>query len=85
MDKINQFKIFSKKFESILVAKAFEIYWNKYILKLTYKYSWSLFFKKNVLIKYLIFRFETVAKLGQGTYGKVQLGINKETGQEVRF
>uniref|UniRef100_A0ABL0DHA2 Protein kinase domain-containing protein n=1 Tax=Rhodnius prolixus TaxID=13249 RepID=A0ABL0DHA2_RHOPR len=28
-------------------------------------------------------RFETVAKLGQGTYGKVQLGINKETGQEV--
>lgn len=22
-------------------------------------------------------------KLGQGTYGKVQLGINKETGQEV--
>ncbi|KAK9500157.1 hypothetical protein O3M35_001471 [Rhynocoris fuscipes] len=28
-------------------------------------------------------RFETIAKLGQGTYGKVQLGINKETGQEV--
>uniref|UniRef100_A0A146M0I2 NUAK family SNF1-like kinase 1 n=1 Tax=Lygus hesperus TaxID=30085 RepID=A0A146M0I2_LYGHE len=28
-------------------------------------------------------RFETIAKLGQGTYGKVQLGVNKETGQEV--
>lgn len=28
-------------------------------------------------------RFDIVKKLGQGTYGKVQLGINKETGQEV--
>ncbi|TRY75426.1 hypothetical protein TCAL_00703 [Tigriopus californicus] len=28
-------------------------------------------------------RFEISRKLGQGTYGKVQLGINKETGQEV--
>ncbi|XP_039295551.1 titin homolog [Nilaparvata lugens] len=28
-------------------------------------------------------RFDIVRKLGQGTYGKVQLGINKETGQEV--
>ena len=28
-------------------------------------------------------RFEIRRKLGQGTYGKVQLGINKETGQEV--
>ncbi|XP_046649150.1 mucin-5AC-like isoform X5 [Daphnia pulicaria] len=28
-------------------------------------------------------RFDLVRKLGQGTYGKVQLGINKETGQEV--
>jgi hypothetical protein len=28
-------------------------------------------------------RFEICRKLGQGTYGKVQLGINKETGQEV--
>ncbi|XP_054276428.1 NUAK family SNF1-like kinase 1 isoform X2 [Macrosteles quadrilineatus] len=28
-------------------------------------------------------RFDLVKKLGQGTYGKVQLGINKETGQEV--
>ena len=28
-------------------------------------------------------RFEICKKLGQGTYGKVQLGINKETGQEV--
>ena len=29
-------------------------------------------------------RFDIVRKLGQGTYGKVQLAINKETGQEVR-
>lgn len=28
-------------------------------------------------------RFEVVKKLGQGTYGKVQLAINKETEQEV--
>ncbi|XP_065212655.1 probable serine/threonine-protein kinase nek3 [Planococcus citri] len=28
-------------------------------------------------------RFDIMKKLGQGTYGKVQLGINKETGQEV--
>ncbi|XP_059472424.1 uncharacterized protein LOC132194870 isoform X2 [Neocloeon triangulifer] len=28
-------------------------------------------------------RFDIIRKLGQGTYGKVQLGINKETGQEV--
>eukprot|EP00093_Oithona_nana_P004102 04102.XXX_99616_91862_1 [CDS] Oithona nana genome sequencing. len=28
-------------------------------------------------------RFEICRKLGQGTYGKVQLGINKETGQQV--
>ncbi|XP_074598786.1 nuak family kinase 1 isoform X2 [Brevipalpus obovatus] len=28
-------------------------------------------------------RFEVKKKLGQGTYGKVQLAINKETGQEV--
>ena len=28
-------------------------------------------------------RFDLVRKLGQGTYGKVQLGVNKETGQEV--
>ncbi|XP_043223212.1 serine/arginine repetitive matrix protein 2-like isoform X2 [Amphibalanus amphitrite] len=28
-------------------------------------------------------RFDIVKKLGQGTYGKVQLAINKETGQEV--
>lgn len=28
-------------------------------------------------------RFDIVRKLGQGTYGKVQMGINKETGQEV--
>jgi serine/threonine protein kinase len=31
----------------------------------------------------IIFRFDIIKKLGQGTYGKVQLGINKETGQEV--
>ena len=30
-------------------------------------------------------RFELCKKLGQGTYGKVQLGINKETGQRVTF
>jgi serine/threonine protein kinase len=28
-------------------------------------------------------RFDIIKKLGQGTCGKVQLGINKETGQEV--
>ncbi|KAL5284900.1 NUAK1 family protein [Megaselia abdita] len=28
-------------------------------------------------------RFDILKKLGQGTYGKVQLAINKETGQEV--
>lgn len=28
-------------------------------------------------------RFDIIKKLGQGTYGKVQLGINKETSQEV--
>jgi len=28
-------------------------------------------------------RFEVKRKLGQGTYGKVQLAINKVTGQEV--
>ncbi|KAJ8944883.1 hypothetical protein NQ318_020939 [Aromia moschata] len=27
--------------------------------------------------------FDIIKKLGQGTFGKVQLGINKETGQEV--
>lgn len=31
----------------------------------------------------LFSRFDIIKKLGQGTYGKVQLGINKETGQEV--
>lgn len=30
-------------------------------------------------------RFQVVRKLGQGTYGKVQLAINNETGQEVRL
>ena len=33
---------------------------------------------------YCCCRFDIIKKLGQGTYGKVQLGINKETGQEVR-
>jgi serine/threonine protein kinase len=32
---------------------------------------------------FFYFRFEICRKLGQGTYGKVQLGINKETGQQV--
>lgn len=31
----------------------------------------------------ICFRFDIIKKLGQGTYGKVQLGINKETSQEV--
>jgi len=31
----------------------------------------------------IFLRFDLVRKLGQGTYGKVQLGVNKETGQEV--
>lgn len=31
----------------------------------------------------LTFRFDIIKKLGQGTYGKVQLGINKETSQDV--
>lgn len=31
----------------------------------------------------MFIRFDLVRKLGQGTYGKVQLGVNKETGQEV--
>lgn len=36
-------------------------------------------------INYIKFclRFDIIRKLGQGTFGKVQLGINKETGQEV--
>lgn len=29
-------------------------------------------------------RFDVQRKLGQGTYGKVQLAVNRETGQEVR-
>ena len=33
---------------------------------------------------WIFLRFEISRKLGQGTYGKVQLGINKETGQQVR-
>lgn len=34
-------------------------------------------------MSYNLLRFDIIKKLGQGTYGKVQLGINKETGQEV--
>ena len=30
-------------------------------------------------------RFDILRKLGQGTYGKVQLAVNKDTGQEVRY
>jgi len=41
----------------------------------TYLISSHVFMVKN--------RFDIIKKLGQGTYGKVQLGINKETGQEV--
>lgn len=36
-----------------------------------------------ILINIYIYRFDIIKKLGQGTFGKVQLGINKETGQEV--
>lgn len=40
--------------------------------------------KKLKLLKtFFPFRFDIIKKLGQGTYGKVQLGINKETSQEV--
>lgn len=45
---------------------------------------------RHTVCKFLIFsiffsflRFEICRKLGQGTYGKVQLGVNKETGQQV--
>lgn len=42
------------------------------------------YFKTNFF--YFVFlRFDLIRKLGQGTYGKVQLGIDKETGQEVCF
>lgn len=39
----------------------------------------------NNVMSFFLFtcRFDIIKKLGQGTYGKVQLGINKETGQEV--
>ncbi|CAG0880515.1 unnamed protein product [Cyprideis torosa] len=30
-------------------------------------------------------RFDIVRKLGQGTYGKVQLAVNKETAQEIYY
>ena len=36
-----------------------------------------------IVLQMYFFRFEICKKLGQGTYGKVQLGINKETGQRV--
>lgn len=36
--------------------------------------------KKRHLLKQ---RFQVIKKLGQGTYGKVQLAINKESGQDV--
>ncbi|CAH0555404.1 unnamed protein product [Brassicogethes aeneus] len=39
--------------------------------------------KQNNHKKKLRQRFTIIKKLGQGTFGKVQLGINKETGQEV--
>lgn len=35
------------------------------------------------IFNFIINRFDIIRKLGQGTYGKVQLGVNKETGQEV--
>ena len=41
-------------------------------------------FFKCVKVFFLLKRFEICRKLGQGTYGKVQLGVNKETGQQVR-
>lgn len=36
-----------------------------------------------IKLNFFSLRFDIIKKLGQGTYGKVQLGINKETGQEV--
>lgn len=45
----------------------------------------SILHKKLIILCSLLsdYRFDIIKKLGQGTYGKVQLGINKETGQEV--
>lgn len=36
-----------------------------------------------MLFEFHCCRFDIIKKLGQGTYGKVQLGINKETSQDV--
>lgn len=30
-------------------------------------------------------RFDVIHKLGQGTYGKVQLGVDKDSGQQVKL
>ena len=42
----------------------------------------SLYFTRDFTV---INRFDIIRKLGQGTYGKVQLAVNKDTGQEVSF
>ena len=36
-----------------------------------------------ILTLFHAIRFDIIRKLGQGTYGKVQLAVNKDTGQEV--
>ena len=41
------------------------------------------FVKSGRITRLHCFRFEICKKLGQGTYGKVQLGVNKESGQQV--
>ncbi len=39
--------------------------------------------KLNTRKQKLKHRFEIIRKLGEGTCGKVQLGLNRETGQQV--
>ena len=46
-------------------------------------FDWNSVELTDYSIAFGLGRFDLVRKLGQGTYGKVQLGINKETGQEV--
>ena len=77
-NSVNQFDVLPQKVmvsenkvsEEILLFTRYFIFQFSLLLEVTY----LLFF---------YFRFEICRKLGQGTYGKVQLGINKETGQQV--
>ena len=48
-----------------------------------YNFQGSPYLTMSCLFFLFTCRFDIIKKLGQGTYGKVQLGINKETGQEV--